>query len=50
LRFSTPVHVERLGGDPASLTLIDRRLSRPQDLQLLFAALGRMTEALILRR
>jgi pimeloyl-ACP methyl ester carboxylesterase len=40
--------MERLGGDPATLTLIkdgDHRLSRPQDLQLLFAALGRMTEA-----
>ncbi len=35
----------RLGGDPATLTLIkdgDHRLSRPQDLQLLFDALARM--------
>jgi hypothetical protein len=40
--------MERLGGDPAMLTLIkdgDHRLSRPQDLELLFAALGRMSEA-----
>jgi len=40
--------MERLGGDPATLTLIkdgDHRLSRPQDLELLFAALGRMAEA-----
>jgi dipeptidyl aminopeptidase/acylaminoacyl peptidase len=40
--------MERLGGDPATLTLIkdgDHRLSRPQDLQLLFEALGRMVEA-----
>jgi hypothetical protein len=40
--------MERLGGDPATLTLIkdgDHRLSRPQDLELLFAALERMTEA-----
>jgi pimeloyl-ACP methyl ester carboxylesterase len=39
--------MERLGGDPATLTLIkdgDHRLSRPQDLQLLFEAVGRMTE------
>jgi len=38
--------MQRLGGDPATLTLIkdgDHRLSRPQDLQLLFDALGRMT-------
>jgi alpha-beta hydrolase superfamily lysophospholipase len=38
--------MERLGGDPATLTLIkdgDHRLSRPQDLQLLFDALRRMT-------
>jgi pimeloyl-ACP methyl ester carboxylesterase len=37
--------MHRLGGDPATLTLIkdgDHRLSRPQDLQLLFDALGRM--------
>jgi pimeloyl-ACP methyl ester carboxylesterase len=37
--------MQRLGGDPATLTLIkdgDHRLSRPQDLQLLFDALGRM--------
>ncbi len=37
--------VERLGGDAATLTLIkdgDHRLSRPQDLQLLFDALGRL--------
>ena len=41
--------MERLGGDPATLTLIkdgDHRLSRPQDLQLLFDALGRMIEGL----
>jgi pimeloyl-ACP methyl ester carboxylesterase len=40
--------MERLGGDPATLTLIkdgDHRLSRPQDLALLFAALERMIEA-----
>ncbi|HXZ18229.1 MAG TPA: alpha/beta hydrolase, partial [Roseiarcus sp.] len=39
---------ERLGGDPATLTLIkdgDHRLSRPQDLALLFAALERMIAA-----
>jgi pimeloyl-ACP methyl ester carboxylesterase len=38
--------MERLGGDPATLTLIkdgDHRLSRPQDLQLLFDAVGRLT-------
>ena len=37
--------MQRLGGDPATLTLIkdgDHRLSRPQDLQLLFDALDRM--------
>jgi pimeloyl-ACP methyl ester carboxylesterase len=37
--------MQRLGGDPATLTLVkdgDHRLSRPQDLQLLFDALGRM--------
>jgi pimeloyl-ACP methyl ester carboxylesterase len=37
--------MQRLGGDPATLTLIkdgDHRLSRPQDLELLFDALGRM--------
>ena len=41
--------MERLGGDPATLTLVkdgDHRLARPQDLALLFAALGRMLEAL----
>ena len=40
--------MERLGGDPATLTLIkdgDHRLSRPQDLELLFGALERMIEA-----
>jgi pimeloyl-ACP methyl ester carboxylesterase len=39
--------MERLGGDPATLTLIkdgDHRLSRPQDLELLFGALERMIE------
>ncbi len=39
--------MERLGGDPATLTLIkdgDHRLSRPQDLELLFQAVGRMAE------
>ncbi len=37
--------MQRLGGDPATLTLIkdgDHRLSRPQDLELLYDALGRM--------
>ena len=37
--------MHRLGGDPATLTLIrdgDHRLARPQDLQLLFDALARM--------
>ncbi len=37
--------MERLGGDPATLTLIkdgDHRLSRPQDLQLMIDALGRL--------
>jgi pimeloyl-ACP methyl ester carboxylesterase len=37
--------MERLAGDPAALTLIkdgDHRLSRPQDLELLFGALKRM--------
>ena len=37
--------MHRLGGDPATLTLVkdgDHRLSRPQDLQLLFEALARM--------
>ena len=37
--------MERLAGDPATLTLIrdgDHRLSRPQDLRLLFDAVGRM--------
>jgi pimeloyl-ACP methyl ester carboxylesterase len=37
--------MQRLGGDPATLTLIkdgDHRLSRPQDLELLFDALGRL--------
>ena len=37
--------MQRLGGDPATLTLVkdgDHRLSRPQDLELLFEALGRM--------
>jgi pimeloyl-ACP methyl ester carboxylesterase len=40
--------MERLGGDPATLTLVkdgDHRLSRPQDLNLLFAAVERMAEA-----
>jgi pimeloyl-ACP methyl ester carboxylesterase len=43
--------IERLGGDPATLTLIkdgDHRLSRPQDLMLLFGALERMIESLSL--
>ena len=38
--------MQRLGDDPATLTLIkdgDHRLSRPQDLELLFDALRRMT-------
>ena len=37
--------MQRFGGDPATLTLIkdgDHRLSRPQDLQLMFDALERM--------
>lgn len=37
--------MQRLGGDPATLTLVkdgDHRLSRPQDLELLFDALGRI--------
>ena len=37
--------MQRLGDDPATLTLIkdgDHRLSRPQDLELLFEAVGRM--------
>jgi alpha-beta hydrolase superfamily lysophospholipase len=37
--------MQRLGGDPATLTLVkdgDHRLSRPQDLQLMFEALERM--------
>jgi pimeloyl-ACP methyl ester carboxylesterase len=41
--------MERLGGDPATLTLIkdgDHRLSRPQDLALLFGVLGRMIDSL----
>jgi alpha-beta hydrolase superfamily lysophospholipase len=40
--------MERLGGDPATLTLIkdgDHRLSRPEDLALLFGTLERMIEA-----
>ena len=39
--------MERLGGDPAALTLVkdgNHRLSRPQDLRLLFGALERMVE------
>jgi pimeloyl-ACP methyl ester carboxylesterase len=37
--------MQRFGGDPATLTLVkdgDHRLSRPQDLQLMFDALERM--------
>jgi dipeptidyl aminopeptidase/acylaminoacyl peptidase len=37
--------MQRFGGDPAMLTLVkdgDHRLSRPQDLQLMFDALERM--------
>ena len=37
--------MQRFGGDPATLTLIkdgDHRLSRPQDLQLMFEALDRL--------
>jgi len=40
--------MERLGGDPATLTLVkdgDHRLSRPEDLKLLFGALERMVES-----
>ncbi len=39
--------MERLGGDPATLTLVkdgDHRLSRPEDIALLFGALERMIE------
>ena len=41
--------MERLGGDPATLTLIkdgDHRLSRPQDLALMFGTLERMIDPL----
>ena len=44
--------MQRLGGDPATLTLIkdgDHRLSRPQDLQLLFDALERLDSSLASR-
>ena len=37
--------MQRFGGDPATLTLVkdgEHRLSRPQDLQLMFEAVGRM--------
>ena len=37
--------MQRFGGDPATLTLVkdgDHRLSRPQDLQLMFEAVGKM--------
>ncbi len=40
--------MERLGGDPATLTLVkdgDHRLSRPQDIALLFGTLERMIES-----
>ena len=40
--------MERLAGDPATLTLVkdgDHRLSRPQDLELLFGTLERMIDA-----
>ncbi len=40
--------MERLAGDPATLTLVkdgDHRLSRPQDLELLFGTLERMIES-----
>ena len=42
--------IERLGGDPATLTLVkdgDHRLSRPQDLELLFGTLERMIESVV---
>ena len=42
--------MERLGGDAATLTLVkdgDHRLSRPQDLALLFATLERMRAAAV---
>ena len=42
--------MQRLRGDPATLTLIkdgDHRLSRPQDLQLMFEALERMVTSLL---
>jgi dipeptidyl aminopeptidase/acylaminoacyl peptidase len=43
--FSHALMLMQRLGDPATLTLIndgDHRLSRPEDLQLMFDALGRM--------
>ena len=43
--FSHALELMQRFGDPATLTLVkdgDHRLSRPQDLQLMFEALGRM--------
>jgi pimeloyl-ACP methyl ester carboxylesterase len=43
--YSHAIALMRRFGDPATLTLVkdgDHRLSRPQDLQLMFEALGRM--------
>jgi pimeloyl-ACP methyl ester carboxylesterase len=45
--FSHALALMQRLGDPATLTLVkdgDHRLSRPQDLQLMFDALGRMVE------
>ena len=44
--------MQRFGGDPATLTLVkdgDHRLSRPQDLQLMFEALDRTDSSLASR-
>ena len=45
--FSHALALMQRLGDPATLTLVkdgDHRLSRPQDLQLMFDALGRMAD------
>ena len=45
--FSHALALMQRLGDPATLTLVkdgDHRLSRPQDLQLMFDALGRMVD------
>ena len=47
--FSHALALMQRLGDPATLTLVkdgDHRLSRPQDLQLIFDALGRMVDLL----